>query len=156
MDVNLSCKAPLANSYNGKGMKPRKGSKSRAQPSKDLKVSTFDFNQRRKASRQRLPSKGKISISSEYQEDAHRKQFKEPTSRNDYGSLTTGATHVPVGAAKIFKSTIFQKANNASDYLTCESTDEDHARSSLERPMHGFAKPEAFQYSHMSDNAFYK
>lgn len=72
----------------------------------------------------------------------HRRLFDTQSS-----SLTRSG-QVPIGAANIFKSSIYPNKPNVSDYLTCESTDEDPVgKSSAERPL---------QFSNISNDQFHR
>lgn len=62
--------------------------------------------------RQKNPLKKTNSdISNVYMEDKHRKLFKSINSFSTKAGSIHGSSHNPVGAATIFKSSIFQKPN---------------------------------------------
>ena len=111
----------------------RYSSKGKVDASNKLNAVQSTHSLRKKNSKQRNPTKSNSDISNVYQEDAHRALF---ATQNSGPHL-----QIPIGAAAIFKRNIYNKPN-VSDYLTCESTDDDPGQSSAERPL---------RFSHLSN-----
>ena len=136
----------------------RQSSKIQFEPSVSLEADRLMAGPQARPTRQRPSTKSNVDLQSVYQEDAaNRKVFNRSALRNNTQAISMNSSQVPGGGATtIFKSIFFQKPSNVSDYLTCESTDEDYVRSQLDRQPHSFTRPEVLQYSQLSDNVFYK